>query len=97
MCFPLLGKAQSLQVCPQCPISTIAQAVAIAKKGDTIEVQKGTYPENNILLDKPLTLIGSMASSREVFSKYRPIALPLRASAWPTFLSKLQKNKLLYS
>ena len=59
MCFPLLGKAQSLQVCPQCPISTIAQAVAIAKKGDTIEVQKGTYPENNILLDKPLALNGN--------------------------------------
>ena len=58
ICFPLLGKAQSLQVCPQCPISTIAQAVAIAKKGDTIVVQKGTYPENNILLNKPLTLIG---------------------------------------
>jgi len=58
ICFPLLGKAQSLQVCPQCPISTIAQAVAIAKRGDTIVVQKGTYPENNILLNKPLTLIG---------------------------------------
>ena len=58
LCFPLWGKAQSIEVCPKCPINTIAQAVAKAKKGDTIIVQKGTYPENNILLDKPLTLIG---------------------------------------
>lgn len=58
ICFPLFLKAQSIEVCPKCPINTIAQAVAKAKKGDTIIVQKGTYPENNILLDKPLTLIG---------------------------------------
>ena len=58
LCFPLWGKAQSIEVCPKCPINTIAQAVAKAKKGDTIIVQKGTYPENNILIDKPLTLIG---------------------------------------
>ena len=58
ICSPLFLKAQSIEVCPKCPINTIAQAVAKAKKGDTIIVQKGTYPENNILLDKPLTLIG---------------------------------------
>ena len=58
ICFPLFLKAQSIEVCPKCPINTIAQAIAKAKKGDTIIVQKGTYPENNILLDKPLTLIG---------------------------------------
>ena len=58
ICFPLFLKAQSIEVCPKCPINTIAQAVAKAKKGDTIIVQKGTYPENNILLDKPITLIG---------------------------------------
>ena len=58
ICFPLFLKAQSIEVCPKCPINSIAQAVAKAKKGDTIIVQKGTYPENNILLDKPLTLIG---------------------------------------
>lgn len=58
ICFPLFLKAQSIEVCPKCPINTIALAVAKAKKGDTIIVQKGTYPENNILLDKPLTLIG---------------------------------------
>jgi periplasmic copper-binding protein nosD len=58
MCFPLLGKAQSLQVCPQCPINTIAKAVAAAKENDTIVVQKGIYPEHNIIINKPLTLIG---------------------------------------
>ena len=58
ICFPLFLKAQSIEVCPKCPINSIAQAVAKAKKGDTIIVQKGTYPENNILLDKPLTLSG---------------------------------------
>lgn len=58
MCFPLLGKAQSLQVCPQCPLNTIAKAVAAAKENDTIVVQKGVYPEHNIIINKPLTLIG---------------------------------------
>ena len=58
ICFPLFLKAQSIEVCPKCPINSIAQAVAKAKKGDTIIVQKGTYPENNILLDNPLTIIG---------------------------------------
>ena len=56
--LPFWGEAQSLQVCPQCPYSTITQAIAAAKEGDTILVQKGVYAEHNITIDKPLTLIG---------------------------------------
>ena len=58
ICFPLFLKAQSLQVCPQCPLNTITQAIAAAKENDTIVVQKGVYPEHNIIINKPLSLIG---------------------------------------
>jgi periplasmic copper-binding protein nosD len=58
LCFPFLGEAQSITVCPQCPINTITKAVASANENDTIIVEKGTYPEHDILIDKPLTLIG---------------------------------------
>ena len=58
LCFPFLGEAESITVCPQCPINTITKAVASANENDTIIVEKGTYPEHDILIDKPLTLIG---------------------------------------
>ena len=41
-----------------CPIRTIAQGLAQAKENDTVIVEKGVYGENNLLIDKPLTLIG---------------------------------------
>ncbi len=37
---------------------TIKQAIIIAKPGDTILVKPGIYREGNIILEKPLTLIG---------------------------------------
>ncbi|MGB5273719.1 MAG: nitrous oxide reductase family maturation protein NosD [Flavobacteriaceae bacterium] len=46
------------EVCPSCPIKSIKEAVAAASAYDTILIKKGTYKEFNILLDKPLTLLG---------------------------------------
>jgi nitrous oxidase accessory protein len=37
---------------------TIKQAIALAKVGDTILVKAGTYHEGNIILKKPLTMMG---------------------------------------
>ncbi len=45
-------------VCPVCEISSIKQAIEIAAAHDTLLIKKGTYKEFNILIDKPLTLLG---------------------------------------
>lgn len=50
--------AQNIEVCGTCSISTIKGAIAHAKDFDTIVVKKGTYKEYDILVDKPLTIIG---------------------------------------
>ena len=50
--------AATLTVCPACPLGSITAAIAQASAGDTIIVQAGTYREGNIVIDKPVTLIG---------------------------------------
>lgn len=50
--------AQNIEICNTCAISTLKEAISAAKDFDTILVKKGTYKEHNILIDKPLTIIG---------------------------------------
>jgi len=50
--------AQTIEVCKSCPISTLSDGIAQAKDFDTIVVKKGTYKEHNVIVDKPLTIIG---------------------------------------
>ncbi|MFD0989382.1 nitrous oxide reductase family maturation protein NosD [Mariniflexile jejuense] len=50
--------AQKIEVCKNCTTSTLKKAIAIAKDFDTIIVKKGTYKEHDILINKPLTIIG---------------------------------------
>ena len=50
--------AQTIEVCNNCAISTLNEAISSAKNFDTIIVKKGTYKEHNIIVDKPLTIIG---------------------------------------
>ncbi|MEP5340132.1 MAG: nitrous oxide reductase family maturation protein NosD [Algibacter sp.] len=50
--------AQNIEVCTTCPISSIRQAITIAKDFDTITIKKGIYKEYNIQINKPLTIIG---------------------------------------
>ena len=58
ICFSPFLKAQTIRVCPECSFHSIAKAIASAKENDTILVEKGTYNENDVLIDKPLTLLG---------------------------------------
>ena len=52
--------AATRDVCPSgCTYSSIQAAVAAADPGDTITVAPGTYAEPQILIDKPLTVIGA--------------------------------------
>jgi nitrous oxidase accessory protein len=59
LCY--VGQAQQpkiIEVCPRCPVKTIKEGIALATKNDTLLIRKSTYREYNILIDKPLTLLG---------------------------------------
>ncbi|NJY62619.1 nitrous oxide reductase family maturation protein NosD [Salinimicrobium sp. CDJ15-81-2] len=59
MIFFFSARAQVVEVCPTCEISSIQQAVDMAANGDTIRIKAGTYKENEItIIDKSLYLIG---------------------------------------
>ncbi len=57
-CASFVGWGQRLVVDAKGENKSVAAAVAMASPGDTIVVQPGIYREGNILIDKPLTLIG---------------------------------------
>ena len=50
--------AKPIIICDSCEVKSISEGVKIAMEFDTLLVKKGTYKEHNILIDKPLTLIG---------------------------------------
>jgi len=50
--------AESIEVCNTCKHTSIKETIAIAKDYDTLLIKKGTYKEYNIIIDKPLTIIG---------------------------------------
>ncbi|NNK83096.1 MAG: nitrous oxide reductase family maturation protein NosD [Flavobacteriaceae bacterium] len=56
--FASITHAQKIVVCNSCDVSTIKNAISVAKAFDTILVKKGTYKEFDINIDKPLTLVG---------------------------------------
>lgn len=57
--LPLLSEAQQThEVCPSCPISSIKTAIQQAKAHDKLIIQAATYSEYNIVVDKPLHIMG---------------------------------------
>ncbi|NNJ89120.1 MAG: nitrous oxide reductase family maturation protein NosD [Eudoraea sp.] len=57
----LVGQAQHskvIEVCPTCTVKTIKEGISLASNHDTLQIKKGKYPEYNIVIDKPLTLLG---------------------------------------
>ena len=50
--------ATQITVCKTCAVTTIKEGIALVREYDTVLVQKGTYKEYNLIIDKPLTLIG---------------------------------------
>jgi len=57
--IPLLSFASTIEVCKSCKINTITAAIALAKDGDSILVNKGVYKEHNvILINKSVSIIG---------------------------------------
>ncbi len=50
--------AQTVEVCSTCTSKTIKEGIKNATAFDTLLIKKGTYKEMDILVDKPLTIIG---------------------------------------
>ena len=52
----LLGN--TITICANCEVKSISEGIKKASDFDTLLIKKGTYKEFNILIDKPLTLLG---------------------------------------
>ena len=50
--------AKKIEVCKNCEISTIKNALELAENGDEIFIRKGIYKENDIEVDKAVTILG---------------------------------------
>jgi nitrous oxidase accessory protein len=53
-----VAHADTITICNSCEFKNINEAIDAAQDFDTLLVKKGTYKEHNILVDKPLTIIG---------------------------------------
>jgi nitrous oxidase accessory protein len=47
-----------IPICADCEIKSITEGIAKAADFDTLLIKKGTYKEFNVLINKPLTLLG---------------------------------------
>ena len=54
--YIVMGK--TITVCASCEVKSIKTGIAVAVAFDTLLIKKGTYREFNIIIDKPLTLLG---------------------------------------
>lgn len=50
--------AKTLVICENCEVSSLADAIKISSANDTLLIKKGHYKESNLLVDKPLVIIG---------------------------------------
>jgi len=51
-------QAKQIEVCASCEISTIKKAIEAAEDGDEIFIRKGVYQENDIEVNKAVTIYG---------------------------------------
>lgn len=51
-------EANTIEVCSACEVTSIKEGIALAADFDTLLIKKGTYKEFNIVINKPLVLLG---------------------------------------
>ena len=51
-------QSKQIEVCKSCDISTIKQAIEMSEDGDEIFIKKGIYQDNDIEVNKSLTIVG---------------------------------------
>ena len=58
LCLTITGWCKSIEVCPSCNVTSIKTAIQQAEDGDEILIGKGTYYEEQILVNKRLHIKG---------------------------------------
>lgn len=56
--LPIVARAQTLTVSPNGPVRSIQEAIDRADPGSTIVIKAGTYREPEIVVNKPLEIVG---------------------------------------
>ena len=56
--FLMQFTVKGTEVCELCPINRIQEGIEATASGDTLWIRKGTYKEYNLLINKPITIIG---------------------------------------
>jgi nitrous oxidase accessory protein len=67
--------ARTIVVGSNQPVKTLKQAIAVARNGDTILLQKGIYKEGNIVLTKSLAIIGNDGAVLDGESRYEILTI----------------------
>src|SRR5262245_42163167 len=73
--FHTLSFSAVLEVGTTSRLKSIRQAISIAKAGDTIVVLHGTYREKNLIIDKPLVIIGKQYPLLDGQLKYEVVSI----------------------
>ena len=50
--------AQQIEVCKDCKVKTVKEAIELAKPGDEILIKKGVYKEHDVIINNGISLIG---------------------------------------
>lgn len=56
--IPLASHGKTIEICTSCETKSIKEGISQAMEFDTLLIKKGIYKEFNIIIDKPLTLLG---------------------------------------
>mgnify|MGYP001627878505 CR=1 FL=1 len=64
LCFGLQTfiYAQNIEVCGDCTVKSISEAIEIASPNTIITVKEGVYYEHEIIVNKPVTIVGEKGS-----------------------------------
>ncbi len=67
--------SKDIIVCPDCGISSVREAIAQSNDGDRIIIKKGTYKENNLIVDKAIEILGEEFPVIDLENKYQGFIL----------------------
>jgi len=54
----LFAQGRALEICEGCTVKTVAEGISRARPYDTLLIKKGVYREFDLVIDKPLALMG---------------------------------------
>lgn len=51
-------RAEIIEICPACPVTTVKEGIRLTRPCDTLLIKEGEYRERDIVVDKPIFIIG---------------------------------------